>query len=163
MEIKIDIRGSLDPLFEFLNKNIGPKTSGYNQPIAPYKGTVTREGFLCTPSASSSSIPPRIKGEIISLGNTHTVTIKLRRMFRYHLMIVFLLLVPCSTIALYTAISIDDYRNGFGFSFSGLLVALPVMLVVMLPFLWIYIVSVFNAKKEMRDFCEEIIRAARPH
>jgi hypothetical protein len=162
MEIKIDIRGSLDPLFDFLNKNIAPKTGGYGKPLAPYTGTVTREGFLCKPSESKSSIPPRIQGEILSLGNSHTVTIRLKRMFRYYFMLVFLLLVPCSTIALYIAIAIADYQNGFEFSLSGLLLAVPVMLVVMVPFAWIYLLGVFNAKKEMRIFCEDVIRAARP-
>jgi hypothetical protein len=161
MKFQFTIYGSLDPLYGFLHNNISGPHLGARVIETQYKGNLYNGGFKCTPKESSSSAPPRITGEIHSAGNLHTVTVRLRRMFLYHFMLAVIAIVPVSTIALSIAIAVTDMNEGRDFDWAMFYMPIPMMLIASLPFLWMWIAVTCNAKKEMRMFCEQLVRGAR--
>jgi hypothetical protein len=161
MKTQFTLYGNLDALHGWLHHNIGGVHHGIHRIETPYKGSLFQGGFRCSPVESSSSAPPRIVGEIQSAGKQHTVTIRLRRMFLYHFMLVFIAIVPVSTLGLTTALIAMDLEDGHGFSWASIYMPIPVMLIASLPFLWMWISVTYNAKKEFRIFCERLMRGAR--
>ncbi len=161
MKFQFTLHGNLDPLHRFLQNNISGPHHGIHRIEAPYTGNLYNGGFKCTPTESTSSVTPRIVGEIYSAGKQHTVTVRLRRMFLYHFMLAFVAIVPLSTFALTTALISMDIEDGRGFHWSSLYMPIPMMLIATLPFLWMWINATCNAKKEMRIFCEQLIRGSR--
>lgn len=162
MNVQFEIHGSTANLYQFLSANIAERRHLLSGLPPVYTGFVEQGKFHAKPSVSDSMIPPRIRGEIISAGQQHTVKIRLAHMLKYHLMLLLLFLVPVSGFAAFIAITIDDLQNGFPFSFWGLLVTIVLSVVVSLPFIWMYISTVVMAKSEFRKFCEDVIRASRP-
>ncbi len=163
MEIQFDIHGSSDNLYAYLRSIIG--TGGFNlqqHQTLPFIGTVEPGMFSAKPIESSASIKPRIRGEIISLANRHTVKVRLGHLLKYRLMIIPVLIAPVSALALFIFMAMEDMSSGHEFPFYMLKMTLLTTLIAGLPFLWMYVIAVHNAKSEVRRFCEDLIRAARP-